>query len=211
MNLKSYSGWLKTEGYQPSTAQVTLRHIRVVAAAFNAGESIPEHCEPHVRRYLRFVAKTRKNPAGRAFVKQMLKDGFEPVADIQKHGARDRANLRPGDWDLLRAKLRRGDDISRMLVAYMQSTYRIGEFLNLRANEAVAIDDRIARSWIQARGSKKIYKILCATERCAYYRMRRRLQILCKTLRLDADLDTLYKSFKAATEADEARAAKEAA
>lgn len=196
MKLDDYEKWLKREGYQPTTIEVTLRHIR---AAHADTSSLPAYRIPHVRRYLRFVARTRKNPLGSRFTRKMLDEyGLAPATEIEKQGSRDRETLTQKQWDALKKKLQGGDRISRLLVAYMESPYRIGDFLNLRAH-AVTVDDvsdRSSRDWLRRfGGKKKLYRMLCTTERCAYYRLRRRLQSVNRALKADPDLDTLYKSF----------------
>lgn len=196
MKLDEYERWLRKEGYQPTTIEVTLRHIR---AARSDSARLPRHRVPHVRRYLRFVAKTRKNPLGRSFAKRMLDDyGLTPAGEIEKQGSRDRETLTQKQWDALKQKLRGGDRISRLLVAYMESPYRIGDFLNLKASGVTPDDvsDKVSRDWVRRfGGKKKLYQMLCTTERCAYYRLRRRLQKINQKLKTDPDLDTLYKSF----------------
>jgi hypothetical protein len=193
--LDAYEAWLHQEGYQDSTIQVTLRHIKAVSVQ---PERHPGHRAPHVRRYLRFVAKTRKNPLGRPFVERMLGHGLAAASDIEKQGARDKDCLTESQWKTLRANLRGGDPIARLLVAYMESPFRIGDFLNLQADRVTADDvsDKISRDWIRRfGGKKKLYKMLCPTQRCAYYRLRRRLQIISTKMKVATDLDTLYKTY----------------
>jgi hypothetical protein len=194
--LEAYEAWLNKEGYQPSTIAVS---VRLIGMVFDNVDGHPDYCEAHIRRYLRFVEKTRKNPLGKRFTGIMRLRGFEAAADIRKHGNRSKKLLHAGNWMQLRAKLRRGDEISRLLVAYMQSPYRISDFLKLRANSVTSEDvrDKISRDWIRDKGGRQpLYKLLCNTERCAYSRMRKRLQQTCKKMGLDADFDTLYKSFQ---------------
>jgi hypothetical protein len=196
--LDKYETWLKDEGYQESTILVTLRHIKAVYA--HRDKDVAKTRAAHVRRYLRFVAKTRKNPLGRKFVQRMLGLGLEAAVDSPNHGKRSKTNLTDDQWLDLRAKLRRGDDTSRLLIAYMESPYRIGEFLNLRIGQLVDDDvqDKISRAWITDKklGARaRLFQVLCKTERCAYSRIRRRLQQICKALEMEADLDTLYRTF----------------
>lgn len=195
-DLEAYEAWLHDEGYQPSTIAVS---VRLIGMVFNNLDDHPEYCEAHIRRYLRFVEKTRKNPLGKKFAGIMRLRGFEAAADIRKHGNRRKRLLHAGNWVQLRSKLRRGDDISKLLVAYMQSPYRISEFLKLRANEITENDvrDKISRDWIRDKGGRRpLHRLLCSTERCAYSRMRKRLQVVCGKMGLDVDFDTLYKSFQ---------------
>jgi hypothetical protein len=193
-DLTAYEAWLKKQGYQPSTVVVTLRHLRTVAVEGR----IPQYREAHVQRYLRYVAETKKNPMGKKFAQQMKAKGLVPSAKIRKQGRRTKDPLQAGDWAELRSVLRRGDDISKLLVAYMQSPYRISEFLLLDANKVTEEDvcDKRSRDWLKKAGGRgPVYAILCDTERCAYSRMRRRLQVVGEKMSLTVDLDTLYKSF----------------
>ena len=102
-DLSGYENWLVSEGYQPSTIEVTLRHIKVAAA--NQVRAV-DHV-PHVRRYLRFVTKTRRNPLGKPFATNMKRRGFKPASEIRKQGSRDRELLTVRQWKALRARLRR--------------------------------------------------------------------------------------------------------
>lgn len=202
--LLSYANWLRAEGYQESTIAVTLRHLRTVMVT-----KVIAACRvSHVQRYLRYSAETRKNPLGPEFLKMALKAGFEASDDRKRPGARVKDTLNDVEWAMLRAKLRRGDEISWMLIAYMQSPYRIGRFLKLRADKVDEndIDDKRSLDWIAEHSNKlcPLYKLLCKTERCAYYRMRRRLLETCKKLGLEADFDTLYKTHSERVRAVEA-------
>ncbi len=195
IDLGAYEDWLYAEGYQDSTIQVTLRHLRGLA---EHPEELTRHRVPHVRRYLRFVAKTRKNPLGRRFTEAMLANGVEAASEIEKQGKRDKGCLTDKQWKALRSRLRGGDAISRLLVAYMESPYRIGDFLNLYAHEVTADDvsDKISRDWIKRFGGRKrLHRLLCPTQRCAYYRLRRRLQTISEKMKVQTDLDALYKTY----------------
>lgn len=200
VDLEPYEVWLKSEGYQDSTILVTLRHIRGV---YNTFKDYPERGKsrdkaPHVRRYLRFVAKTRKNPLGRKFTETMLGLGLEPSTAIEKQGKRDGRCLTPAQWKALRQQLQAGDDIAKLLVAYMESPYRIGDFLNLRAYEVTSDDvsHKPSLEWIRKTGGRRpLYRLLCSTQRCAYYRMRSRLQRLSEKLKFETNLDNLYKTY----------------
>ena len=191
-DLRDYAAWLYRERYQDSTVVVTLRNLKLV---FEAGRITSDNAIPHVRRYLRFVKETRKNPLGGAFVSQMRKLGIEPSAEIEKHGQRSKKLLDLASWSKLKDKLRRGEETDLLIVAFMNSGMRISAFLQLRADEITEeITDKISRTWIQkAGGSRQLYRLLCDTERCAYARMLRRLQEVYGS---KVDLDTLYKTFQ---------------
>lgn len=206
---KPYSSWLSKEGYQPSTIAATLRNLRVVRADLNVRGKLLPHYEAHIKRYMRFVDHSRKNPLGDVFLKRLQKAGFEPSSKRRKHGRRIKELLSPEDWALLKAKLRKGDDISKLLCAYMVSGVRVSVFLNwlIREVDEDLLSDKVSRDWIQGwrkdfstsicrtdKARTRVFQILCETERCAYSRMRMRLQELGEELKLSVDLDTLYKS-----------------
>lgn len=198
LDLKSYQAWLEKEGYQTSTVEVSLRHIRTSVAN---PKKVPPHRVAHIQRYLRFVLATQKNPAGGQFTRLMkTKHGLSAATAIKKQGKRKAIKLDDKQLSELRAKLRRDkkSDTSQLLVAYMQSGRRITEFLNLTP-AAVSKDetiDKISRDWIRSFKVGKLYQILCKTERCAYARMRRLLALEAADTKIS--LDTLYQSKTAA-------------
>ena len=207
VNLDAYEQWLQEEGYQPSTIKATLRHTRVLADNPTAD---PGYRLPIAKRYLRFVAATRREPLGKAFTKRLKARGIEPASVHPRQGARVKDVLPRHRFVELRARLRQlgrgGDETALLLVAYMQSPLRVGEFLRLRPKQIdeLSIVDKISRDWILDRDLKPrtpIYKLLCDTEKCTYVRLRRKLQEVAEELRINVDLDTLYKSFHAMQEA----------
>jgi hypothetical protein len=198
-DLSRYKKWLIDQGYQPSTVEVSLRHIRALSRVdWTHPRRIPEYRNAHIRRYLRYVELEKKHPLGKRFALAMRHAGLVPTTAIAKQGSRAKTLLGSTDWTVLRGKLRRGDDASKLLVAYMQSPYRISEFLRQHAHQISEEDiaDKISRDWIiEVGGRQPLYQILCETERCTYYRLRRRLQEVCAKLGYDVDFDTLYKSY----------------
>lgn len=198
-DLSSYRLWLIGRKYQPSTVQASLRHMRALYRRdWTLPKPVPSHLKPQVRRYLRYVDESGRNPMGAKFLEAVRGQGLEAAADIRFQGPREKTLLGSTQWTKLRSKLRRGDDASRLLVAYMQSPYRIGDFLKLRADQVTEEDvaDKISRDWIVKEGGRrKLYRLVCKTERCTYYRMRRRLQEVCERLEYEADFDSLYKAF----------------
>ncbi len=201
-DLSGYAAWLTSERYQPTTIEATLRHLKNVA---EKPDSVANHQTAHVRRYLRYVSKTQRHPFGRGFTKNLRDQGFEAAGDVRKPGSRSKKLLTGRQWAALRSRLRirGGDDTDKMLVAYMESPYRITEFLQLHTSKITEEDvtDKRAREWLTGRtsvGNGKpvaVYEVLCATERCTYYRLRKRLRDVCDKMDLSADLDTLYKSY----------------
>jgi hypothetical protein len=200
-DLSGYAAWLTSERYQPTTIEATLRHLKNVA---EKPDSVANHQTAHVRRYLRYVSKTQRHPFGRGFTKNLRDQGFEAAGDVRKPGSRSKKLLTGRQWAALRSRLRirGGDNTDKMLVAYMESPYRITEFLNLRvgAINAEDVTDKRAREWLKSAGSTignpiPVYAVLCATERCTYYRLRKRLRDVCDKMELSADLDTLYKTY----------------
>jgi hypothetical protein len=198
LDLSGYKRWLVRQGYQPSTVQVSMRHLRALAA-WDISKTVPQYRLPHIRRYLRYVDDTKDNPMGPKFIQGMKSLGLTAVMNISKQGPRGKTLLGGYEWTTLRSRLRRGDEASKLLVAYMLSPYRIGEFLNLRAHKVTEEDiaDKISRDWIKTRGGRqRLFRLVCETERCTYYRMRRRLQDMCDKLEIEADFDSLYKTYQ---------------
>lgn len=202
LDLTGYESWLKAEGYQRSTTEMTLRQLRLAIAESHAGKRFSPRRVPHVRRYLAFVAETRKNPAGGELISCARSRGLHAVVKGRQHGARTREVLSPKQWSELRSALRRTKEpVALLIVAYMHAGRRISPFLRLHPRMARfenVIADKLSRDWIKsvANGHAHIYQILCTTERCAYARMRRRLQLFCEQTGFDVDLDTLYRSQK---------------
>jgi hypothetical protein len=185
---KAYSSWLSKEGYQPSTIDATLRNLRVVCEALSDIGNLQPHYEPHIKRYLRFVDHSRKNMlGGSAFLKKLQKAGYEPASNRRKHGRRTKDPLILENWKRLKDKLQIGDDISRLLWAYMLSGVRVSEFLNSDIR-VTALSTPLPQNW-------KVYRVLGdSNKRSVYSRMRKRLQEVAEELNLGVDLDTLYKS-----------------
>lgn len=207
VNLDAYEAWLKKEGYQESTIKATLRHTRVLADNPTAD---PGYRMPIAKRYLRFVVATRREPLGKAFTKRLKARGIEPANKHPRQGARVKDVLSRQRFVQLRAKLRelgRGGDVTALLlVAYMQSPLRVGEFLRLRRSDVdeASVADAKSRAWLERQDLKpraRLFEILCKTERCTYVRMRRKLAEVAAEQRIAVDLDTLYKSFHAMQEA----------
>ena len=199
-DLKLYREWLVKKGYQNSTIDATIRHLKTV---WHKPEAL-SYRGAHVRRYLLYVSATRRNPLGQKFTTYMTeKHGLEAVTETRKHGARTKVTLRNDQWGILRAVLRSGDSINRLLIAYMESPFRISEFLDMELREVdeKTVCDKRSRDWLLSifinTRHKKVYQVLCPTKRCAYSRMRRRLMALSAELTFEVDLDTLYKTFHA--------------
>lgn len=191
-DLSDYLSWLKRQKYQDNTILVTLRNLRTAASE---PARLPTHRIPHVRRYLRFVQETGSNPLGRRFLSAMKAKKIGAASEIVKTGARGK-QISKVQLSALRARLRRGDNTSKLVVAYMHSPYRISDFLILRCSRLTDRDvaDKISRDWLRKEGGPNLlYQVLCDTERCAYARMRKRLLEVCDSLGFKTDLDTLYK------------------
>jgi hypothetical protein len=200
VTLEAYENWLREEGYQPSTVESTLRNLKAAAgAAYVHPQSYDSRHGSHVRRYLRFVLNTRKNPLGGEAVKYFRALGLAPSASILKTGARAKAQPPQEALAKIKSRLRRGGPSELLLVAYMRSGLRISEFLRLRlkgVNE-LTIPDKISRDWLltfKSRGNIPIYKVVCPTERCTYYRLRILLRREAARLGVAIDFDTLYKN-----------------
>ena len=202
VDLSEYDHWLRRQRYQPSTIDSTLRHLHMLHVI----SGLTPLSAPHVRRYLRFVKATRKNPMGARFLEHAKHIGLQPAADTKRGGGRVREPLSTAHWQALRAALRReanaGSDTAQLLLVYMHADRRIGHFLKRSSRLAVQpefCEDKLSRDWIAAQNATRktivpLYKLLCDTERCTYARMRRKLQIVAERLGYDVDLDTLYRS-----------------
>lgn len=203
-NLNRYRAWLVDKGYKTSTIDATLRHLRVVV---DNPEDVGYRAT-HVKRYLLYVSLTKRNPLGQRFTEHMTTGhGLEAVADTTKGGGNIKALLDNGQWYQLRQTLRRGDNLDKLLLAYMESPYRISEFLELsvKAVDKDTIQHAWSRNWIAKTfinpRDKQLYQILCPSAQCAYSRMRRRLSVVADKLGFSADLNTLYKTFHKRAEA----------
>ncbi len=203
-NLSHYRQWLVDQGYQLTTITTTLRHLQVVA---DNPEKVG-YRGSHVRRYLLYVATTKRHPLGRHFTTRMTrKHGLEAVSETRKKGGGNiKELLDGGQWYTLHQVLRQGSQLDKLILAYMESPYRIRKFLDMRIRD-VGKDDvqhTWSRKWISKmytaqvgtiRKNARMYQILCPSASCAYSRMRRRLIVVAKELGFDVDLDTLHKTF----------------
>ncbi len=200
-NLAPYVAWLKTEGYQPSTINATLHEVFSACSALILWDSDI----PHIRRYLRFVEQTKKNPLGPKFLEHCAQHNLTPSKRGSPSGRRVRKPISSAQWAELRTALRQdGDDTSKMLVAYMFCDLRIMKFLGQQlgsATDSIApvITDKRSRDWLlsyteHAFTTRRVYELLGKTPRAAYARMRRKLQDFSVMCRINVDLDTLYRS-----------------
>lgn len=203
-DLSRYSVWLMDQGYQASTIDGTLRHLRAVA---DNPEDVGYRVA-HVRRYLLYVSTTKLNPLGKKFTEHMTTGhGLAAIIETRKVGGNTKDLLNKGQWYQLHQVLSRGDDLDKLIIAYMESPFRISEFLDMNIRDVNAVTVRhawsrkwIAKAFVKPRG-EQMYQILCQTRRCAYSRMRRRLAAVSKKLEFKVDLDTLYKTFNQRAEA----------
>lgn len=200
--LEGYRAWLVDKGYQPSTIDATLRHLKVVAK----DPAALMYRGPHIRRYLLFVEDTQCNPLGRKFTKHMLALGLKAAADTRKGGAHTKDLLTRPEWSKLNNRLRKGGrDLDLLICAYMHSMLRVSEFLgqslpdiqrsltNDSASATFWLRNAMRDQFINPRG-KRVYQLLCPSSRCAYSRMRRRLAAIATDLNIEVDLNTVYKT-----------------
>lgn len=196
-DLSTYKRWLAKEGYQPTTIELTLQHLGVLAITRYPG--MPRRV-PHARRYLRFVESTGKNPMGDAFVQHLRDAGITAAVDRVRSGKRTRKALTPEQWSKLRTALRKdGSHAAKLVIAYVYSSRRISAFLQLNtrfAADASFIDDAPSRRWIadHAVGTVPLYKFLAMTEHGAHIRMLRKLHTCASKVGLDVDLDSLSRT-----------------
>ena len=202
---EKYGRWLVKEGYQPTTINVTLRHMETLLKRIKdkPGKQHKQYASD-VKRYLRYVELTRAGASvPRALVSYKNKYGLVAVRQNNKDGRRVKEPLSPQAWAALKAHLRKGDDTAKLLVAYMHSPLRVSAFLCLfvEAVDEETVADKISRDWIAGNGSRSrqkvtLFSLLCPTQRCTYARMRTLLQKECAALKIAADLETLNKTFR---------------
>lgn len=208
-DLSHYRGWLVDKGYQPSTISATLLHLKAVADE----PADLSYRGPHIRRYLLYVSDTRRNPLGKKFFKTMTEGyGLKAAADTKKSGTSVKSTLDTKQWGRLETFLRRrpssSSDLDRLLLAYMNSPLRITGFLDQTYEEMwrVLPEHRdVSYFWVRNELKKispricpkgqRVYYILCPSLKCAYSRMRRRLTAISQQLKIEADLNTLYKTY----------------
>lgn len=197
---EKYGRWLVKEDYQPTTINVTLRHMETLLKRIKdkPGKQHKQYASD-VKRYLRYVELTRAGASvPRALVSYKNKYGLVAVRATNKDGQRVKKTLSSQEWAKLKAHLRKGDTTAKLLLAYMHTPLRVSAFLDLLvsavAEETVA--DKISRDWLDTHGPKmRLFEVLCPTQRCTYARLRKLLQKTCDALDLNADLETLNKTF----------------
>jgi len=201
IDLSAYDAWLKRERYQASTRALSIRNLMTIANHPN--KKIAPYLIPQAQRYVRYVAATKKNPMGTAFLARLKKQKIEASAAIKKAGKRNKVMLTEAKLSKLRAKLRTGDAVDKIILAYALSGMRVAAFLNAPCSIMQEHPDKISRNWVSGitdvSWNAPLYRLLCETERCAYSRMRVRIRELSETLKMDVDLDTLYLSRKELT------------
>jgi hypothetical protein len=215
VDLKLYIKWLEKRGYQDSTIVVTIRNL--ILAYSDCAPLGKKGWEPatidiridpyrsHLCRYLKFVQETRRQPLGAPFTALLKDNKLKPIRDTHLHGRRSKSILTLKSWENLRRRIQRRDSVNgdsntdRLLLAYTSSPHRVTDFLRLRADKLGAADvgDKAARGWLAGFGNVPLHEVLCVTERCAYYRLRTRLQDVCEEMGVTVDLDTVRKSYQA--------------
>lgn len=200
-DLSAYDTWLKKERYQASTRALSIRNLMTIANHPN--KKIAPYLIPQAQRYVRFVAETKKNPMGVKFLARLRKQKIEASESIKKAGKRSKQMLTASKIAKLRAKLRVGDTVDKLILAYAFSGMRVAAFLNMSCSHMQGHPDKITRAWVagatDVSWNAPVYRLLCETERCAYSRMRTRMRELAEQLKMDVDLDTLYLSRKELT------------
>jgi hypothetical protein len=200
IDFSTYEAWLKKERYQASTRALSVRNLMTIANHPN--KKIAPYLIPQAQRYIRFVTETKKNPMGVAFLARLKKQGIEASEAIKKAGKRSKTTLTPAKLAKIKAKLRGGSEVDRLILAYAFSGMRVAAFLHMPCSNMQEHPDKISRDWVakavDVSWNDPMYKLLCKTERCAYSRMRTRMREVAEQLKIDVDLDTLYLSRKEA-------------
>ena len=200
IDLSTYEAWLKKERYQASTRALSIRNLMTITNHPN--KRIASYLIPQAQRYVRFVAQTKKNPMGAKFLARLKKQKIEASESIKKAGKRSKPVLTAAKLSKLQAKLRSGDEVDRLILAYAFSGMRVAAFLHMPCSNMQEHPDKISRDWVakavDVSWNDPMYKLLCKTERCAYSRMRTRMREVAEQLKMDVDLDTLYLSRKEA-------------
>ncbi len=200
IDFSAYETWLKKEKYQKSTVVLSVRTLKAVVAS---SKKVPPYLIPTVQRYLRFVADTRKNPIGPAFCARMKKQGIEASAKIKKVGKRQKPVMTGKALESFRAQLHKGDDIDKLIAAYLSSGMRAADFL-VSSCGAFTSDDTAANTWIRSKTSvawtAPMFKLVADSQSIAYSRMRTRMRDHGKRMKMRLDLDTLYLSRRELTE-----------
>ncbi len=195
MNLDDYTRWLTEQGFRPATIEATLRAVlrqRRQGAALRGSDA------PHLKRYLLYVERTRREPLGEAFTKSLYALGLVAAQERNKCGhTRVQDPPTAAQVSALKERLRRCGDVGRLALIYMQSGLRVGAFLRISFKGAFTIYPLHA-AWLKEAcdrtNAKRLYQILSSSKRKAYRQLDARVRKEAAALDFEAGLDTLYKS-----------------
>jgi hypothetical protein len=190
--LDDYKAWLETQKYTPSTIEASLKVLRRI-----------DHNKPDprnrtdkflLRRYMRYVKETRRNPLGMKFTETLEGLGIRAAIPRSVYGTRKRKLLSVTEFHSLKDRCLSSDEVASVLVGfYMMSGKKPHEFLTqktlVRDNSAVfKIRNDILLN------KKIVYENLSSSISWAYRTMLAAAKKEGEALNLDVDLDILYRS-----------------
>lgn len=199
-HLTPFNTWLTEQGYQNSTAMLTLRHID---SAFNlwvqnGREALPNgyHTTP-MRRYLAYTKETGQHSFPKTFAAAIGRE-YRPVKPAA-NGPRAKPHLTEGQWEQLfqKAKSSRVFD-DTVLVLYMQQPARLSEFLEMSPSDLEEeIGKNRALAGFNSRFKSFAVQMCPGSEKavtCARTRLRRRLAYWAAELGYEVDLNSLNRT-----------------
>jgi len=197
---KPFLKWLLRQGYVESTAQLTVRHLRLAHQYWLDNNRLATgYLDVAQRRFLMFAEETGiVQPYDVDFLKQLNKD-FKPL-NVSPNGPRKKPELDEGQWlTLLRAIKKSTLPEDRVILFFMLQAYGLKEFLTMPVVELLEEVDVRFVPWareLPKRSTLSTY--LCkASDKpliCAQTRMRRRLAAWAKELHYNMDLRSLHKA-----------------
>jgi hypothetical protein len=195
MSLDGYRDWLKKQRYTPSTIEASLKVLR----RLDAVEPKPTPTDEFLlRRYLRYVKESRRNPMGEKFTEALKTkhDLFRPAVERAKSGKRKRRLLTLTEFHELKTRLlKRGDDAGPLLVLYMSTGMKPRTFLQTQIKSAQFGFPLSIASWLSEHDrSIFLYQIISPSLSWAYRKLLAVLKKEAAGMDIDADLGTLYRS-----------------
>lgn len=183
--LDDYTTWLRSKKYTPSTIDASIRVLR----RLNRENPKPTRSDEFLlRRYLRYVKETRRNPLGKRFTSVLEKQGLDPTSERAMSGTRKRELLMMGQFHDLKDRCLNSTDKTAMLVGfYMVSGKKPREFLQQK-HSASSFSDHFPRT------GTFLYENLSPSITWAYRMLLAAAKREAAALDIDADLDILYRS-----------------
>jgi hypothetical protein len=190
--LDDYTDWLRTQKYTDSTIEASLKVLRRLDHAKPDPRNLTDRFL--LRRYLRYVKETRRNPLGRTFTEALSQLGLEPAVPRAVPGKRKRKLLTVTEFHVLKDRCLRSEDVATVLVGfYMMSGKKPHDFLQqktlIRDNAAVF---KVRQDILLSR--PVVYENLSTSLSWAYRTLLAAAKKQGEALGLDVDLDILYRS-----------------